>query len=836
MPDFLAWQRPAVYALATAPRAGVRLAAQLPVTLHDDAGDVAAAASFLLAGPGDVERLTAGQIIGRRPHPGTHDAEATMMAHVELAAPDLPWRYTPEPHTGAPALRPWLVLVVGTPAEVSLEADGRVALAGAMLFQQHPLSVSHRWAHVHETTGRPFSRVVSPRALQPGVEYVAALVPGWRLETQADGTLSLADSWTDATLSVTLPSFDNWGFRTTADPGDFASISRRLEPLTDADAALLTAKEFGRARVEIGPLPGTVLSAGAALTVVPEPGDPPVVDPLPQPVADAVEPLCRDLADGGRWVLTLPRYDVPWYPGPVGGEPWAWPPPGEDVVPDGWRRQLRADPRHRGAAGLGAWIAIAWQDRISDGAAAQAGAVAAAAQRIRHLVIGLRAGGSLWLRRVPTDPIARLATLSPLLGRMPVDGGGSALQALTGRTPALVPALLSSAARRMLRRRGALDRSAAPGATSLGALLEAANRCPEPQKLSDADARLAEALASPDGRQRLAAGIREHAAEVLTQLDDEHTAYLLARSLEADGAAEAVVDIPREDPPELDCAPVELGAFASSVAAGVDPTVARPIVVDRVLAGLAGLREPLLAEPDVAPELDIPLWRFLADNAPDWLLPGAGDIPADRVLAVQSNPAFVDAVLIGANEQTVGELRWRNVPITSRWTPLRRFWQRIDVTAGEVATDIRSVIALDTDLPLWPDATELGDVSHLSDPTHGASLVVVLHTELFRRYPSTIVYLTPNPDGADVWGDVPNVDDPAIHREYPSFSGTLTPELVFFGFGVPPAAGRTNWLVLEEPPPGYRFRHPAADASADGAVFASATFAPPVRVFLGNLL
>jgi len=70
MPDFLAWQRPAVYALATAPRAGVRLAAQLPVTLHDDAGDVAAAASFLLAGPGDVERLTAGQIVGRRPHPG----------------------------------------------------------------------------------------------------------------------------------------------------------------------------------------------------------------------------------------------------------------------------------------------------------------------------------------------------------------------------------------------------------------------------------------------------------------------------------------------------------------------------------------------------------------------------------------------------------------------------------------------------------------------------------------------------------------------------------------------------------------------------------------------
>ena len=837
MPDFLAWQRPAAYALATDPRVGLRLGAKLPVTLHDDEGDVAASAAFLLAGPADVARLATGQIVGRRPHPGADNAEATMMAHVELAAADLPWRYTPEPHTGAAGLRPWLVLVVGTPTEVSLQPDGRVELAGAAVFQQHPLSVSYRWAHVHETPGRTFSRVVSPRSLDPGVEYVVALVPAWRTENQADGTLALVDSWADATPSVTLPCFDSWGFRTTADPGDFASISRRLEPLSDEDAAMLAAKQFGRAHVEVGPLPGTVLSAGAALTVVPNPEDPPVVDPLPQPVADAVEPLAKDLDVGGRWVLTLPRYDVPWYPGPVDGEPWAWPPPGDDVVPDGWRRQLRADPRQRGAAGLGAWTAIAWQDRISDGAAAQAGAVAAAAQRVRQLVIGLRAAGSLWLRRVPDDPIARLATLSPLLGRMPVDGGGSALQAMTGRTPALVPALLSSAARRMLRRRGALDRSAAPGATSLAALLEAANRCPDPQKLPDPEDRLLKLLANPDQRQQLAARVRERAAEVLMQIDDEHTASVLIRSLEAEGGAEAVVDILIEDPPVQDCAPLDLVAFASSVAAGVDPTVARPVIVDRVLGGLTGLREPVLAEPDVAPELDIPLWRFLADNAPDWLLPGGGDVPPDRVLAVQSNPAFVEAVLIGANEQTLGELRWRNLPITSRWTPLRRFWQRINVGAGEVATDIRSVIALDTDLPLWPDNTELGDVSHLSDPTHGASLVVVLHTELFRRYPSTLVYLTPNRDGAAVWGAVPNVDDPAVEREYPSFSGTLTPDLVFFGFGVPPSAGRDHWLVLEEPPPGYRFRHPAAgDASADGAVFAKATFAPPVRVFLGNLL
>ncbi|WP_165372874.1 hypothetical protein [Pengzhenrongella frigida] len=839
MNNFVAWQRPAVYALTTQPPATARLAATLPITLHDGGPDVSAAAAFLLAGPGDVAALAAGQIIGRRPHPGTVDAEATMMAHVELAAPDLPWRYSPQPHAGGPvAVRPWLILVVGTPTEVTPLADGRVQLSGGALFGAHPLAAAHRWAHVHTVAGRTFSRIICPRPLSTGQEYVAALVPGWRAELAADRD-TLADSWTAGSASVTLPCFDRWTFRTTADPGDFAAVARRLEPLTPADQQLLAERQFGRAQVAVGPVPGTTLATGAALTVVPEPGDPPVTDPLPPEVADTIAGLTSEVAVGQRWVLTLPRYDVPWHPGPVDGADWQWPPPGDDVVPDGWRRQLRADPRHRGAAGLGAWIAIAWQDTIADGAARQAAAVAAAAQRIRHLTLGLRAGATLWNRRVPTDPVARLATLSPLLGRMPVDVGGSALGAVAGRTPAMAPALFSSAARRMLRRRGSLARAAAPGATSLPGLISAANTCPAPQKVPDGQVRIAEAAADPDEAERLGRDLRERAFEILVDLPGSRDQVeRLAVSLERDPTV--VVDLVgavRERRPDVPCAPLpDLPGFASSVAAGVDPTGPRPVAVDRVLGTITGLRAPLLAEPDVAPEIDLPLWKFLSDNAPDWLLPGSGDIPADRVLAVQTNPPFVDAVLLGANVQTLGELRWRNLPITTRWTPLRRFWQRISVAADDVATDIRPVVSLATDATIWPDASELGDLTHLADPTHGANLVVVLHTELFRRYPATLVYLVANPGGAATWGPVPEVDNPALHRDYPSFSGTLTPDLVFFGFGVPPSAGADHWLVLEEPPPGYRFRFTPGDASAEGASFAERTFAEPVRVFLGNLL
>jgi hypothetical protein len=855
MNDFTAWQRPAVYALATAAATSARIGGDLPITLHDDDGDLAPAlAPFLLAGPGDVANLAAGQVTGRRPHPGCIDAESTLMAHVELAAPDLPWRYSPQPHApGLVAVRPWLVLVVGTPAEVLLLGNGGVQLTSQEVFEErtlfdwHPLANAHRWAHVHTVAGRgPFSRVICPRELDVGKDYIAALVPGWRAVLAPDGTSALADSWGVGAGSVTLPCFDSWVFRTTSEHGDFASIAQRLDPLTDAEQQHLAERQFGRARIDVGPVPGAALAAGGALTVVPDPGGAPVVDPLPPDVASAIEALAADIDVGGRWVLTVPRYDAPWHEGPVDGQDWQWPPPGDEVVPDGWRRQLRADPRHRGAAGIGAWAAIAWQDRIMAAATVQAAQVAAAAQRIRHLTLGLRAARSLWSRKVPTDSVVRLATLAPLLGRMPVDAGGSALDAIAGRTPNLAPALFSSAARRMLRRRGPLARAAAPGAASVAALVEAANSCPPPQRIPKDENRIIEVVSDEGKAEGLAGELRQRADQILTELyDNADQAGPLAHTLIEDPhLVQDLLVAVRGQRPESSCSPLpDLHAFADSVAAGVDPTVARPVAVVRVLDSIAGLREPVLAEPDVSPELDIPLWKFLSDNSPDWLLPGAGDIPADRVLAVQTNPSFVDAVLVGANVQTLGELRWRNIPITTRWTPLRRFWQRVNVAAGEPATDIRPIVSLATDLPLWPDATELGDLSHLSDPSHGANLVVVLHTELFRRYPATLVYLVPNPGGPAVWGDVPAVDpDPAnpaqqpAPRAYPTFSGTLTPDLVFFGFGVPPSAGSDHWLVLEEPPPGYRFAYPQADASADGATFAEHTFDPPVRVFLGNLL
>ena len=177
---------------------------------------------------------------------------------------------------------------------------------------------------------------------------------------------------------------------------------------------------------------------------------------------------------------------------------------------------------------------------------------------------------------------------------------------------------------------------------------------------------------------------------------------------------------------------------------------------------------------EIEPELDLPLWSFLSQRSPDWMLPGAGDLRDGDVVGLATNPAFVDALLTGANQQATGELRWRNMPLTTRWSPLRKFWQR-----ARNEYDI---------LPLkgWPAAEPLGSGS-LAPAGRGSEAVVAFKTPLFRRYPATVVYLyeaadptfPPPAEGAPL--------DPSKRKDH-TFTGTVGDEITFFGFPIDPLA------------------------------------------------
>lgn len=878
---FLSWRRPALSTLipANPPQLDGRITADFPLALNDGGADVAAAVPFVLTGPQDVLQINPQAVVTRRPTPGSVNVEITHAPYAELAEADLPWRYSPRPNTPA-GIQPWVVLIVGETGRELTVGSGQVVAAGQLL-DEHNLDMAAAWAHVHQIPGHSdIARILASRvvvdaagttvsALRQDTDYTVALVPAWL--AGAKPTDPPERAWR-ATGNATkrLPCFDSWSFRTTAEDDDFKRIAERLNPLTAAEEAALAAVKVGLAALALGPVGPGRLTMGGAITASSGPG-PTVLKPR---TAAATSRLARfQRTARGRWVLGLPRYDEPWASGP-----------GEDPVParlQGWRKQLHNDPRHRGAAGLGAWAGIAWQDRIADAAAAQAGAIALAAERIRNLGLGLQASRSQWQRRVPDNPEHAVAVLAPLLGRLPTSESTTALDTLSGRTAWLTPALFSSAARRLLRPRGTIARHAKPGARRLRRLAAvAATTCPKPPLPPPGQRDLTDRLLDPQATRAASDALRENARSLVAEAFeaiDEHDRRRSFPSLvidpniplvpdgepdrrgtgtgdgERDPDREHLADVLGEVPEEVvdtvvaaaqpvsRCRPLEPPVWtgvATAVVKGIDPHVKRPVVVDRVLGGITGLREPVLAVPDFAPELDIPLWSFLRDNAPDWLLPGGGDVPLDRVMAMVTNNEFVDAFMIGANQQTLAELRRRNIPVTTGWTPLRRFWQRVD--AEGPVTDIQPVLDLLTEpapgRPRWPEGTPLGDRTHQRDGAT-SQLIILLHTELFRRYPATQVYLVENPGGADTWGDPPAVGDPTTHVQ-PILGGALEPELVFFGFPLSPQEGTRYWLVLEEPPPGFRFRAPTAAERqlGNGGRYAASTLDPPVRAFFGNLL
>ena len=197
------------------------------------------------------------------------------------------------------------------------------------------------------------------------------------------------------------------------------------------------------------------------------------------------------------------------------------------------------------------------------------------------------------------------------------------------------------------------------------------------------------------------------------------------------------------------------------------------------------------------------------------------------VVGLSTNPAFVEALLVGANHQTTAELRWRNIPLVTRWSPLRKFWQR---KASE-STSCRSRRGRPT--------PALGNAALAAWPHRGSGRG--FRTSLFRRYPATVVYLYPA--RADLARARRERLISTPRRVMPTFTGTIGADITFFGFPVAPAALATHWVVLEEPPAGYRFytdarrRRAARRECRQTARRTSRTTGSrvPVRVLIGPL-
>ncbi len=884
-------------------REGGRLKGRLDLTLTDAAGgaSVTGGAPFALLAAADVAGLRAGAVVRVLPPRDSHDAETTKAVHVDFADPDFPWRYTPVAPDATGRLKPWLVVIVGKADALQVGGGVATRLADSVLIE-HRLDRSHLWAHAQDDNRRPISRLLSPCVLAEFSEYVAAVVPAfndagdpaWLVGNDGTVTKQFGPGGPGGPLRV----FDWWRFWT-GEKGDFETLAEALRVRKTGGTGTVSL----RYRRPVAGVDVALQLRGAITALAAEPDQPAAVaaaradlDRLNDPVPDTA--LDRHLG--------LPAY----------GRPWV-----ADADAAAWSKALNDDPRYRATAGLGTRLGVEAQDELMDAAVAQAGALDAAAGRVRDLALGLEAAGRLWGRRLPADPVRRLAVFGPALGRLPAAGGGTVLDRVTGPDRTLPPAAFSSAAARVLRGGTARARhSAAPvrRADALGlanAALPPVGRRLAGLPHADDVARLAGdkplevklGLAGGDlppelrdlvekfaGRRVDAAFVADFTAALRAlghdcgpgpaqTLRDANVGVaerdVLVRAVRRCVASRARPNVeggqdildagidgsPLPDPDTE--RPVDLGGLGTAVAGAIDPTADTAPALGRVRATI-NTAEPVTLRPLELPlGLDFPTWQLVNKRHPDWLLPGGSGIPGDSILSLKTNPTFTDAFLVGLNAQFLAEMRWRGLAARRTFTPLRMFWGYVNHATGRREADILPISA-------WADtpAGGLGDLSHQAvkpgDVTGKEDLVLLFKTDLFRRYPATLVYLVkPDPAAAaaqalavagNPTATAPEVE--ALLKESPDFSanaadrakrtclgpifmGTLAADLVFFAFDVAPATLDEYWLVIDEPPADLRFRNPdkpgavetpAAVIRTSAAAFATTTIDRPTRVAISG--
>jgi hypothetical protein len=196
-----------------------------------------------------------------------------------------------------------------------------------------------------------------------------------------------------------------------------------------------------------------------------------------------------------------------------------------------------------------------------------------------------------------------------------------------------------------------------------------------------------------------------------------------------------------------------------------------------------------------APELDVPVFRYLARLDPSRFMAGVGGIPADSIMLLETNPRFIEALLVGLNSEMNRELLWREFPTDQRGTPFKHFWGWTDGGA-----DIAPIHT-------WPATNALGANTRAGA---GGQIVMLIRGRLLQRYPSTSIFAWRAKGGTLINPPAPN------DLKTPVFFGVLGADVAYAGFDLTDAdlAQGDGWFfVLQEQPTEARFGFDVGDGA-----------------------
>lgn len=826
---YVSWlRRGAASQISTLDGAPGAARASLPVSLRLAGVAQPANVTLDLVGPGDITGFDARAIARAWPPAGTLDAEGNYFPLVEFAEPDMPWRYTPRNADTSGRLRPWCALLVFTQAELIADepprpdrALGAITVASGAAMPD--VLQAWAWAHVQvsgddgtalatvvaNAPERCRARLLCPRRLHANTTYIACLVPtfdvgrlaGLRLPTgPALGTLAPAWTTTNGVLTSTvqLPVYYRWQFSTGAD-GDFESLVRKLAPQAlpaTAGVRELDASEPG------GELPAAAaepLMLGGALRS-------PDADDGIAPTSTFVDALAAllnipaDVKDnGGDPVVAPPLYGT-WHAKRARLEPAGQPP---------WFESLNADPRLRVPAALGALVVQEQQSELMASAWDQVDGIREANAQFRSAQLARAVGQRLHTRFVLSTTNDRLLQLVAPVHSHTLEDHVTVARLVRWSPPRA--ALFSPPLRRMWRSRGPLGRRQARPDQPAGPVVTKVNDgtydtvlVAVPPKPHATTHEWVQDIARPWKWPLDASAIETAPKRPKTIAWDPvyglpaPTRPVSARDDSPSMAAFRVAAVAfakrKVEPKEGDVLTrLSLSALTTTMRKAVDPATSIPNALRRRLAGVLTFPwnppdpiDPVMAYP-VFPQ---PMYAPLAARSPDWLLPGLSDVKPSTVTLAETNDAFIEAYLVGLNHEMARELLWNEYPTDQRGSYFRQFWDPAGFAPRPTPETAKDIKALDT----WLHTSTLGSHSPRPPIPGGKHLVLVVRSEVLRRYPNTIVYA----QRAQFSG----VYSLGTEQRMPVFGGRLEPDVAFYGFELVKADARGSGTMAD---PGWFF-------------------------------
>lgn len=752
---------------------------------------------------------------------------------------------------------PLPTLTLSSPARLSAELPD-LADSAAWAHVQSRVPIDQLEAAVVGNSAEVISRLICPRHLEDRASYLACLVPAFDVGVKAglgEDPSSLTEAspaWDVKTLdteggSLTLPVYYSWSFRTGA-AGDFEALCRRLKP--------------DDSKGDVGAVPLDVTRPSDLLTAWT--GKEPILQDFTGPLlspgttARAWDPThqrwfqsqTRTLLDATAQRATVPqvpdaKYD-PATDDPVVGPPLygAWqanrftvPPddPKGKLSEDSWMRELNLNPALRATAGLGAQVVQKNQEALMASAWKQAEEAREANRALNQGRLAAEAGRSLARRVGKLEDAAALQLTRPLHTFVQV-GNQSLAQNL--RLSPVPNGLISPAFSRLARPGSTVARQfkrQSGGATlntSLTTRFVSATR----SNASEVEVKTLQyaRYTRPAGTQVSDPTLEKEVKVEGTVLSSSSakTSTTKTRPTAASTAQKTVVT--SATPKVVATAPKgttnsvkttaksvsstsvskDVSSAATHVRAALDPLPAiRARLLSRMPAlvtlwkeqGVAGAELPTRLR--IQPKFVDPLFWELRALGTEFVLPGAGTVPNNRVRVLKVDNRFVAAFLAGANHEMSRELLWREFPTDLGNTFFHRFWD----TGEEGGADI-------SDIHRWSDKGLAAQVTGTTADAENVS-VVLIRGDLIRRYPTVQIYLVKagwaTDGGSSRTPDLNTALDPI-------FSGALDEGTLVLGFnkglkalkgdknGAKTAENAGYFVVIEEAPTEARFGLDAA--------------------------